>query len=166
MSKKKFEDKTEYEIKEQKIDLVKVPYEIKPGKRKHVRFTRVRQKVFLENYLNTANFGKSAYLAGVSRTTVKRELERNEHFKNAFKEIEELHLDRCEEVLQNHVDKETPASITPSIFLLKSKRGEIYGDKAQVNIDHVVYNRGPDSFIKQCLEKMGLIGEADDEEVS
>ena len=161
MSTKKIQERPEFEIKKQEIGLFKVPYEIKPGKRKHARFTRVRQEVFLKNCLNTANFDKSAYLAGVSRNTVKRELERNGHFKKAFKEIEELHLDRYEEVLHNLADKEQSISITPATFNLKSERREIYGDKTQVDMDHVVNVRGAESFIKIQLDKMRIFEEAD-----
>jgi phage terminase small subunit len=156
MSKPKFEDRSDIEIKEPKIELVTVPYDIKPNKRKHVRFTKVRQQAFLANYMKSHNFSKSAYLAGVSRNTVVRQLEINEPLKKAYQEIEEMHLDRYEEVLHNLADKEQSISITPAIFNLKSKRREIYGDKAELEITNVITENNCIQEIRRILAKTGL----------
>jgi hypothetical protein len=120
MSRMKLEDRPDIEVTEKRINLVKIPVELKPGKRKHVRFTRVRHQAFLENFLKTHNFAKSAYFAGVDRETTRREMKRNDAFKKAVEEIEEMPLDRYEEVLHNLADREQSISITPAIFNLKS----------------------------------------------
>jgi hypothetical protein len=107
------------------------------------RWTRIRRNKFLAHLAATANISASAKFAKMSRSSAYRLRQTDPDFAEAWDEALDAALDDLEEVLMrralNGVDKQVyyagkPIGTTRSysdslaMFLLKSRRPEVYGD--------------------------------------
>ncbi len=94
--------------------------------------------------------GKAAHKVGISRRYVYMLLKNNPAFKTAFEEIEESHLDDIE---CNLISEGKTRNFTPGIFILKSHRREVYGDKVDIGVD-VAINIESEGQIKAILSRI------------
>lgn len=115
--------------------------------------TPAKIKKFLDSLRENGNVSKAAQAAKVSRQTPYNWAAEDEDFKAEWEEAEEEGVDRIEEEAyrravygveeplhhQGHLTGHTVQkySDTLLIFMLKSKRREVYGDKVDTNLNIV-----------------------------
>ena len=104
--------------------------------------------------------GKAAHKVGISRRYVYMFLKNNPAFKTAFEEIKESHLDDIE---CNLISEGKTRNFTPAIFMLKSHRRSVYGDKLDIDVD-VAINIETEGQVKAILAR--ILPPPDDDEIT
>jgi len=120
------------------------------------RITKRQKEMFLSALRETGNVSASAKAAGVGRQTVYEVREREPRFAAAWDEVLNERLDEIEANLFERA--RTGESDTAAIFLLKSHRREIYGDRVRhegkVEHDHFhVAVQATDLWIEEVLSE-------------
>ena len=113
--------------------------------------SKQRVLAYLETDWNLYNASLSA---GVRRFQLDFWLRDDQEFAKAFQELKDKHLDGCESNLFKQ-GKDSKKSFVPAIFLLKSHRPEVYGDKAVIDLNQNVkldFSRSANN----SLEVLGL----------
>ena len=105
--------------------------------------------LFLETLRETANVSRSAKIAGVSRKTAYKHRETSETFRDAWDDAIEEGLDYLEEEARRRAFEGTQKPVyqrgelvghvrefsdTLTIFLLKGRRPEVYGDRLKQEV--------------------------------
>lgn len=103
-----------------------------------VKISNAKRRKFLESYARSGNFTRAAQDAGHSRQSFIYLRNEDEKFAKAFKAIENAHLDQVEECLLSVAIQPSREGFNDRKLLLQSKRGEIYGNKVQVQSNHTL----------------------------
>ncbi len=114
------------------------------------KMTIAKQKEFLGHLIAEWNVSKAAHKIGINRRSIYEFIKNNSSFKNAFEEIKESHLDDIE---CNLVNEGKTRNFTPGIFLLKSHRRSVYGDKVEMDVTQQI-NVESTSEIKAILSRI------------
>ena len=114
------------------------------------KFTIPKQKNLLKYLIKEFNVGKAAHKVGISRRYVYMFLKNNPAFKTAFDEIRESHLDDIE---CNLISEGKTRNFTPGIFMLKSHRRSVYGDKPETPILINISSENARIELKNLLDK-------------
>ena len=97
--------------------------------------TQLKKDRFIERYLQTANISSSCEYADISRSGYYYWIKTDDEFRDRARDAEEKMLDMLESVAYKRA---IDSSDTLLIFMLKSRRRNIYGDKLDVSADHTV----------------------------
>ena len=133
---KKANDIANHYIKE---DQEKTLIKLSVGKpiRKSAKLTKQKRKIFLQEYYKTGNMATSALKVGVSRNAITYLMERDEEFSNAVKYVEDIHMDKLEEVSLNLASQPTREGFNDRKLLLMANRAK-YNPKQEITVNQTI----------------------------
>ncbi len=110
-----------------------------------------KKKKFLEAYAKLGTVSHACELVGVSYDYIYREIKRDKKFEEACWQAEQKGIDTLEVVAKKRALKN---SDTLLIFLLKSKRPEVYGDRLRIAFESSALSKFCDRLIELLHSKL------------